>query len=277
MLFESKKVALAATVCLLAFIVTGKAQAGPMDECTSGDTERMLKGCAVFIARGGMTSDLAIAHHNRGLAYARKGKDLEAIDDFTKTIQYNPKDVSAWYNRGLGYESLDRFEEALADFTQYIKLRPKEADGYNERGIVYEQMKKYDLALADYNKGLQLDPKDAIVYHNRGGLYLKLKQLDKALADMNRSIELNPKSVRARFVRGGVYHEMKQYVKAIADYRTAVALDPKGEATAAQYEMGESLEALGKKEEAIAAYKKAIEQNTRVKDAQESLKRLGTL
>ena len=51
----------------------------------------------------------------------------EAIGDFDKAIELNPKDAYAYYNRGNAKHDLKQYKEAIADFDKAIELNPKDA------------------------------------------------------------------------------------------------------------------------------------------------------
>ena len=70
-------------------------------------------------------------------------KNHEAIADYTKAIEIDPKYVFAYLNRGLAYQDLKMYKEAIADYTEAIELDPNETDAYNHREEAY-RLKKLD-------------------------------------------------------------------------------------------------------------------------------------
>jgi tetratricopeptide (TPR) repeat protein len=60
-------------------------------------------------------------YFNRGYAHTKKGEHNEAIEDYTKSIELNPR-PAAYNNRGLAYKGLGQYEEAIQDFNQAIDL-----------------------------------------------------------------------------------------------------------------------------------------------------------
>ena len=51
-------------------------------------------------------------------------------------------------------------KEAIADFDKAIELNPKDARAYYNRGVVKDELKQYKEAIADYDKAIELNPKD---------------------------------------------------------------------------------------------------------------------
>ena len=58
----------------------------------------------------------------------------EAIQDFSKAIEFNPKYSNAFNNRGLAKSSIGKKLEAIEDFSKAIEFSPLNADFYMNRG-----------------------------------------------------------------------------------------------------------------------------------------------
>ncbi len=56
-----------------------------------------------------------VAYNNRGLAYAKKGQYDQAISDFTKALEINPRFTAAYYNRGSTYFEKGQYDKAWED------------------------------------------------------------------------------------------------------------------------------------------------------------------
>ena len=52
------------------------------------------------------------------------GQPTQAISDYTKAIELNPKDAEAYYNRGVAYATLGKPEEAKKDLLKVVELDP---------------------------------------------------------------------------------------------------------------------------------------------------------
>ena len=168
---------------------------------------------------------LRYAYGNRGNAYRDLKRYNEAIVDYNKVMELDPKDALAYKNRGLAYYSLKRYDEAIADCNKAIELDPKDAMIYHNRGVAYRDLERDDEAIADYNKAIELDPNLALAYGNRGPAYHHLKRYNEAIGDYNKWIELDPNPAPAYYDRGLAYYDLNKYDEAIADYTKAIELD----------------------------------------------------
>ncbi len=60
----------------------------------------------------------AEANFNRATAYIKEGHYDQAIDDYTKVIELNPRDAKAYAIRGFAYSDKGQHDKAIADFTR---------------------------------------------------------------------------------------------------------------------------------------------------------------
>ena len=78
-----------------------------------------------------------MAYNNRGNTYNGKGAYDQAIEDFDKAIELNPKLTEAYYNRGNAYYGKKDYDKAIADYNKAIELNPNYAEAYYNRGVMY--------------------------------------------------------------------------------------------------------------------------------------------
>jgi len=173
----------------------------------------------------------AKAHNDRGISYFQSRKFSEAISEFTKVIELDPKDALAYFWRGRSYATLGQYSQAISDLTKSIELDPKNTFVYLWRGRSYRALGQYSQTISDYTKIIELRPKFAMSYPRRGIEYYDLGQYPQAIADFTKAIELDPKNALAYFWRGRSYAALGQYSQAISDFTRAIELDPENSAT----------------------------------------------
>ena len=170
--------------------------------------------------------NMAISYNNRGNAYAELKQYENAIEDFNKAIEVNPKFAEAYNNRGPAYAELKQYGRAIEDYNRAIELNPKFAKAYNNRGIAYAKLKQHERVIEDFNKAIDINPKFAEAYNNRGLAYAELEQYGRAIEDFNKAIDINPEDAKAYYNRGADYYTLKQYENAIEDYNKAIDINP---------------------------------------------------
>jgi tetratricopeptide (TPR) repeat protein len=195
-----------------------------------------------------------------GLYFEKNQMDL-ALADLSKAIDVNAQFGYPYYLRGVIYHNQQQYDQAIAEYTKDIKYDVQPGDGYFNRAVVYRIQRKYDLAIADYNKVLELTPKDADVYGNRGNIYYDQKQYDLAMADYNKAIELNPSKASFYVSRGNVYRTKQQMEQAFKDHNKAIELNP---AYSYAYQArGEDYYSTKEDEKAMVDFKKVVELDPR--------------
>ncbi|MEH1841047.1 MAG: tetratricopeptide repeat protein, partial [Nostoc sp.] len=171
----------------------------------------------------------AIALGWRGETYRLMERYPQALQDFDRAIELDPKYDWAIASRGQTYRSMKRYPEALEDFDCAIELNPKLDWAIANRGQTYRLMERYPQALEDFDRAIELDPKYDWAIASRGETYRLMERYPQALEDFDRAIELNPKSDWAIASRGETYRSMKQYTEALQDFDRAIELNPKSD------------------------------------------------
>jgi tetratricopeptide (TPR) repeat protein len=164
--------------------------------------------------------------NKKGIEARTSGNYTFAVDAFSKTIELNPQEASAYYNRGNAYYYLGQYQRAIEDYNEAIRLKPNYANAYINRGNVYDKLGQYQRAIEDYNEAIRLKPDDADAYNNRGISYKNLGQHQRTIEDFNQAIRLKPDYANAYNIRGAVYNSFGQYQRAIEDYNEAIRLKP---------------------------------------------------
>jgi len=109
----------------------GPGSADPIADCNQqDDADRRIRGCTQFIQHpASEKSSLAAAYVNRGNAYHSKGEYDQAIADYGKAIQLNPKYAEAYNNRGAAHEKKQDKGKAIADYRMALSINPSSPGG----------------------------------------------------------------------------------------------------------------------------------------------------
>ncbi|GEM_PF-824798 len=156
-------------------------------------------------------------------SYYQNGDNDLTITYATKLIKLKPNSDWAYSMRAFAYNAKGNNEQAILDFSKAIEINPK-AEYYDDRGLVYAAKGNNDQAILDCNKSIELKPNYADAYYARGCAYGNKNNSDQAISDFSRAIELNPKYALAYEYRGLAYARKKEYDKAWADVHKAESL-----------------------------------------------------
>ncbi|WP_208506324.1 tetratricopeptide repeat protein [Roseivirga sp. E12] len=128
------------------------------------------------------------AYNNRGVAYYRDRKYIEAINDYTTILlQVDPEFSDAKRNRVNAYLDAKRYEKALEDLDDLEGLFPDSAYVDFNRGLVYHEMKDFIRSIEAFNAALIKDEGNPEILINAANGYFMLKDFDKAEGLLNQA------------------------------------------------------------------------------------------
>jgi len=149
--------------------------------------------------------DLPPAYYERGLAYARSGRLIEAAADFEKAAelgrivdrrkrgpQSQEQLVRAEYNCALTYEKLAQHRRALEHYDLALQLQPELSEAWCNRGNVLLQLGEFERAAESHTKAIGLDPGDYNAYLGRAIACKELGRVDEVVPDLREYLRLVP-------------------------------------------------------------------------------------
>ena len=101
-----------------------------------------------------MNKENSRSYPSRAYCYVRIGAYNEAIADYTKALENDPKNLQYLHNRGFCYERVAEYEKAIVDFSEEINISSSSAS-YFIRGYCYDSMGQLEKAIMDYSAALQ--------------------------------------------------------------------------------------------------------------------------
>lgn len=95
---------------------------------------------------------------NRGKVCHNLRQYNDALQNYNKAIELNPRDGTAYFNRAIAHFILGRSYKAISDNTKAIELNPKDAGAYCNRGLTHLELGKVEEAREDFLKAVKLNP-----------------------------------------------------------------------------------------------------------------------
>ena len=123
-----------------------------------------------------------------------------AIDIYTYILSKNPKEEIASLihkHRGMAYFSESRYEEALEDFSLTLELDPKNYKAAYYRGVVHSVMMNYAAAVDDFSLALKIHPFHFYSLYRRSQAFFHIEDFPKALSDCEAALRLDPENEQA--------------------------------------------------------------------------------
>jgi tetratricopeptide (TPR) repeat protein len=133
--------------------------------------------------------------------------------------------VFAHLLRAFEYAIKGDYDRAIDHFSEVIKLDPRASTYYN-RGRAYYLNNDYGRAIADFSEVIRLRPRHAAAYNNRAWTYLKAGKAAEGLPDAEWTLQLRPNDANALDTRGHILEALGRHEEAIADFLRAIAINP---------------------------------------------------
>src|SRR5262249_43284625 len=173
-------------------------------------------------------------------------------------IEIDPTHYDAYCERGTTRTERRDYEAAKADFTRAIELKPENWRGYWGRAIARYETEAYGEAIADFDAVLAQDPGTPAIFYNRAIVYERLKDGPRMVADAGRFLATTPEpaTITERNCRAFALFMVGKPEAGLLDIETVLAEDPQN--ANALGTRGCIQEALGHREQAIAAFRKAL-------------------
>jgi tetratricopeptide (TPR) repeat protein len=208
------------------------------------------------------------------LLYFRQ-RPAEAIREWESAVEANPQDFSSRRALGLAYaERGYPVEKAAAQLERAVDLNPAHVRTLNDLSAMYAKAGRFHEQLAVLKKALERSPNDdnlaegILVAHLNQGRYDRAQELvaTHKFAPRHRNYGLRDEYRMMRYGMGAVAFNSGKYAEALTLFESAmqppVSLGVDTFLFRAspqmQYYLGRTLEALGRKAEAKAAYEKGL-------------------
>jgi spermidine synthase len=193
----------------------------------------------------------------RDLGLALWAKDLpdEAMHQFERALQGNPKDAVALLHRGRIYLRSGTILLAEADFKTLLRLDATITEAHEALAQLYRGQRMWDLAETHLRSAVAQHPKDPRHAAGLADLLREQRRFEEAIPQYLTAIAVAGKDSRLWSGLGLAYQGAGRTAEALEAFRRAVSSDP--ENAFAQYQLGIiSLEAK-RFDEAVTALRKA--------------------
>lgn len=152
------------------------------------------------------------------------GNYVNAIDNYSLAIQYNPQDETAYLNRGMAKVVIGEYASAIEDLTQALQINPQIAQAYGERGIAYAMIGENENAIVDCSRAIELNSQYFRAYFGRGAAHSYMGNTQLAIEDYTHLARLQPDAYSyyylgcQQYLNGNKAKAIKSLTKAI-DYK----------------------------------------------------------
>jgi tetratricopeptide (TPR) repeat protein len=234
-------------------------------------------------------------HFTLGLAQSEQNLD-EAMKSFRRALEIDPRHALARYNLALALNRADRTAEAIEEMKTTVANDPRPETRY-QLGVMYSRQGAFDDATRELKAAIAADPRSADAHAALAAVFRARREWENAERELRRAIAIKPdpathyilaqvlqqrgdvagatvvlaEAERLRHRReqdqqasvltsvGTAKYDASDFVGALELFRRAVAAS--GQYAPAYYQMGRTLQRLGREQEAKAAFARAATLN----------------
>lgn len=209
----------------------------------------------------------AVAWNSLGDVYRSQQQYDQAIEAYQQATHLDPTLARPWNSLGEVYEIQNRTSGLAEAYRRAIELDPALAEPYHHLGELSRRQGALDQAVAYYRQALERYPATPDYPPNRaaswiglGNIYRDRQQDNDAIAAYQQAIYFNPDDGWPYHNLGFIYNKQWAYPQAIDFYRQAIERFEDDAAQAIAWNnLGNVYSNLNRPDEAIAAYRQAID------------------
>jgi tetratricopeptide (TPR) repeat protein len=192
----------------------------------------------------------------RGLAAFRGGDYVSAADFFAKAEAAAPAATNALVYQAKALVNLQNFPGAESALRHYLATSPNSDEALYLLGFVLHRENKPQESLEIFTRAAALKTPTADDLKIVGLDYVLLNDYTDAIKWLEKAVQFDPKNKDAWYYLGRAYYSDSRLPQAKKAFITALELDPHDAKT--EDSMGLVLEAEGKTDEALDAFRKSI-------------------
>lgn len=199
----------------------------------------------------------AYAYNELGILERRNKKFKDAIGYFEKAVSYSPGWALPWANLCTTYNILESYGKAEIAGKQALKLDSNLVSAHHNLAGTYERTFNYQKAEQHYKKALRLDKEFADAYFSLGHVYFAQKKYADAEWAWLEYYQRDSSEYFHYVNLGEVFSKLGKNEEALRCFKKALALNP--DSDPACHSLGQFLISQGNMPDAEAAFRRFVE------------------
>ena len=167
-------------------------------------------------------------HAELGSGYYQQNQMAVALEEFTKSIEFDPTYSSGFNGLAMTYAAIKEDTKAEINFKKSIALDVKNSEAHNNYGSFLCSRNRFDESIVQFqeaaNNPLYVTP--FVAYTNAGYCSLKKSDVNGAEQFFSLALQYQPLLHNAAYQLAKIYFDKKQYVRAQQTMSNALANNP---------------------------------------------------
>ncbi|MBI1210204.1 MAG: tetratricopeptide repeat protein [Alphaproteobacteria bacterium] len=131
-----------------------------------------------------------------------------------------------FYLRGKAYRSAKKYDQAIADYQKATEADPKMDIAYYEMGAAYQELNQHAKAIDAFSKAIAIKSNNAGYFYARCVSESWISRFADATRDCHTASQMKPGDADMLATLGRLYEDQGRKADAIATYKAALAINP---------------------------------------------------
>lgn len=167
--------------------------------------------------------DEGIRHFQRGVAFERANRFLEAVKEYRQAVDRYPQFREAHAALGFHYQRHGMLAKAAEEFYMVAKLE-EDFLSYFNLGHILIEIGRYEEALHALSHCLRQEPDDAATHYEMAYIHFSQGDFDLALSHLQIPLQSYPEDWEIHHLIGKCYLGLRNYSEALNAFRQALKL-----------------------------------------------------
>jgi len=150
----------------------------------------------------------------------------QAIDDFSRALDKDPKMFEALVNRGYVRNDMQDAQGAIRDFEPALKMNPNSGIARLGLAFSYLQLHRSREGLEETNKAEKLLGELGATHMARASAYRQMRVLDKAVSEYRVALKYSPDDLKLHLALADALFHARHYAQSINELDASLKLSP---------------------------------------------------
>lgn len=143
---------------------------------------------------------------DNGIYDIQDGKYQSALENINKSLELKNDWEIPYFYRAVAHQALENFDEAMLDYTKALQLNPKMTDAYYNKARITLSRKDIENpdifgAVKDLEKAIELDENFIDALYAMACAQKKLENYKEAVEYLDKLLEIEPDAVNAKALK----------------------------------------------------------------------------
>jgi tetratricopeptide (TPR) repeat protein len=177
----------------------------------------------LIVSIGNVFGQNAKRHLKSGTTFAKAGKYTDAIEQFTRGIELDPRNTKLYVERAKAYEKTGNIQSAVEDYDRAVVFTPAKAqtDLFYNSGRLHYELKDFEKSKEQLEKAINVNKKHLLSHQMLARTLLAMGQNDAALRSINTAMNIK-KTAENYYYQGLAYEATKDLQKAESSFNSAM-------------------------------------------------------